>query len=171
MHFVPGDAVVDKKDLLLALGFFKDWSNFMLVTTVAALGWTAKVETTNAGCRCLQMTSMTLFALSIAFAVFTLALVPLIAEKIAGGGVNSIYEVEAKFYVLPDFFPRTLTDGLPRELKLKSMCWLQHVLFLLGVAFYALWSFTRLPSTTWSMRRLMCWTCRTIRARSCGQRR
>src|SRR5262245_40690318 len=145
MHLVLGEAVLDKKDLLMALGFFKDWSNFMLVTTVAALGWTPKVETTNGRCRGLQMTSIVFFAFSIAFAVFTLALVPLIAEKIASGGVNSIYEVEAKFYVLPDFFPRTLTDGWPREIKLKSMCWLQHVLFLLGVAFFTFWSFTRKP--------------------------
>src|SRR5262249_50901266 len=114
--FGMGDdvVVVDKKDLLMALGFFKDWSNFMLVTTVAALGWTAKVET-NGGCRGLQLTSVVFFALSIAFAVFTLALVPLVAEEIAGGA-KSMYAVEANFNVLPDAWPfNALHDWLKKD--------------------------------------------------------
>ena len=131
-----GERVVEQKekDLLPALGFFKDWSNFMLVTTVAALGWTAKVDT-SAGCRGLQSASIVCFALSIAFAVFTLALVPLIAEQIKGA--KSIYAVEVEFNVLWLWYPS------PRPCKLKYVCWPQHFLFLVGIFFYTAWSFAR----------------------------
>ena len=123
-----------EKDLLTALGFFKDWSNFMLVTTVAALGWTAKIEDPS-GNRWLRLASVACFAASIVFAVFTLALVPLVGEQIANGA-RSMYAVEAEFNVL-------WTIDSPWTLKLKHVCWPQHVMFILGIAFYAAWSFTR----------------------------
>ena len=31
----------DVQQLIASLGFFKDWTNYFLVTTVAALGWIA----------------------------------------------------------------------------------------------------------------------------------
>ena len=110
--------------LFTALAHFKDWSNYLLVTTVAALGWVAAkpnllTPTT------LKITLVSLCA-SIAFAIFTLALIPLVAEAIPAANKKSIYEIRASFK------PVWLW-GTERELVLKAVCWWQHVLFLVGV--------------------------------------
>jgi hypothetical protein len=118
---------------LQALEFFKDWSNYLLITTVAALGW---LSTGNGHSNpCLRAFSIWCFAASTFFAILTLAVIPDIAEKI-GEGV-SIFETEATLPVplqrpwLPPFF----TDRRP---KLRHFCFLQHALFLLGIALYAI---------------------------------
>jgi len=60
-----------------SLDSFKDFSNYLLVTTVAALGWVASdsrvVESPTIEVWC--------FALSIVFGIFTLALIPLSPVK------------------------------------------------------------------------------------------
>ena len=78
--------------LLQALGFFKDWSNFMLVTTAAAMGWVAKASPDMR----FRVPAIFCFGLSIIFAVFTLALIPLVAEQITAKS-TSIYDVSATF--------------------------------------------------------------------------
>jgi hypothetical protein len=64
-------AKIDQK--LKALDAFKDWSNYLLVTTVASLGWTAK-ENANGFCTpWMKSGAIVLFALSVVFAILTLA--------------------------------------------------------------------------------------------------
>lgn len=107
-----------------SLAAFKDWSNFLLVSTVAALGFATKTEVLF-WCPCIRFLCIWSLALSIVLAIFTLALVPLVAEQ--RGNACSIYGVDAKFVLLGD-----------RKLRLKCVCFPQHVLFLVGIFLYAL---------------------------------
>jgi hypothetical protein len=103
---------------------FKDWSNFLLVTTVAMLAWIAEGKTNLA--EPARKFCLIAFALSICFAIFTLAMIPLVTEKLAKD--VSIYEVKVSFrwvYV----FDWSKSEGW----TLKYACWLQHVFFLLGI--------------------------------------
>ena len=107
-----------------AIANFKDWTNYLLVTTVAALGWVstqppdllAKICT---GC----------LALSVIAGIFTLAMIPLVTERLRDDP-KSIYEVEGTFTI---WWMR----GCPKSRRLKHFCWPQHVLFLVGIALYA----------------------------------
>jgi hypothetical protein len=124
-----------EKDLLTALGFFKDWSNYMLVTTVAALGWVAKVESAG-GNLWLHQATIICLAASIVFAVFTLALIPLVGEEIARKKATSMYSARPVFNVL-------WTIPSEQRLSLKAVCWPQHVLFLAGIGCYVAWTFSK----------------------------
>jgi hypothetical protein len=105
------------------LEFFKDWSNYLLVTTVAALGWitTDNVEFWSPT---VKLLCIWCFALSIVFAMLTLALIPLIEEQRLAD--QSIYGVRAKCWVCG-------SNGR----TLRSMCLPQHILFIFGVLLYA----------------------------------
>jgi hypothetical protein len=109
-----------------ALSAFKDWSNYLLITTVAALGWVTEVATSLGNARGLVIWC---FCLSVVFAIFTLALIPLVAESITPT-TCSIYAVTARFKLLWMWGPEV-------GLQLKAVCWPQHILFLLGIIIYA----------------------------------
>ncbi len=106
-----------------ALEFFKDWSNYLLVTTVASLGWVAKEDPSFCS-PWVKTLCIWSFALSAIFAIFTLALIPLVAEQRQLN--ESIYDVHAQFNLI----------GIRRR-KLKSVCFPQHVFFIMGIALYA----------------------------------
>lgn len=106
-----------------SLEHFKDWSNFLLVTTVAALGWTASKD--QAFRKCTRPLCVLLFALSTVFAIFTLALIPLVAEQ--GHGYPSIYDVPVTFW---------MTEWIG-VIHLKFVCMPQHLLFIAGIILYA----------------------------------
>jgi len=114
-----------------ALEFFKDWSNYLLVTTVAALGFVSSqlpksLHAVNVAC---NLASALCLGLSIIFGIFTLALIPLVAEQLKDDE-RSIYDVEVSFKV-------HWLWGRERRAVLKRYCWPQHVLFLLGIVLYA----------------------------------
>jgi hypothetical protein len=117
------DAIEQK---LKALDGFKDWSNYLLVTTVAALGWTAEKGSDSFCTPWIKQVVVLLFALSVVFAILTLALIPHVAEDIKtrkNGQVPSIYHVYWKGWFV--------------ELRLTRLCFPQHVFFLLGIILYA----------------------------------
>jgi hypothetical protein len=109
-----------------SLEHFKDWSNYLLVTTVAALGW---VATKDLVFRPPWMRSLCIlfFSLSAVFAIFTLALIPLIAEQHQVG--SSIYHVATTSALLDQLCIGTL--------YLRNVCFPQHAFFLIGIALYA----------------------------------
>ena len=112
-----------------ALEFFKDWSNYLLVTTVAALGWIAgkdSIAFSGAGVRAVCIVAL---ALSIVFGILTLALIPLVQEQ-RKPEHESNYDVPVTFRT----WSKTWTGGC----TLKSLCFPQHVLFLLGIIAFAL---------------------------------
>jgi predicted kinase len=106
------------------LEYFKDWSNYLLVTTVAALGWVATNNVTFAN-PWLRVLCIAYLALSVVFGIFTLALIPLVAEQ--RSAEKSFYDVEATFTLF----------GRQRTRKLKWACFPQHVFFILGIVEYA----------------------------------
>jgi len=105
-----------------ALTNFKDWSNYLLVTTVAALGWIAEHMTDPTAVDQIAIWSL---AVSAVFGIFTLALVPLVAEQIASEH-TSIYLVRAQFHLAGE-----------RGAYLRQACRPQHLLFIVGVLAYA----------------------------------
>jgi hypothetical protein len=113
---------------LKALEFFKDWTNYLLITTVAALGW---VSTQQAAFSTASLRHFCIWclAVSIVFAIFTLALIPLVAEQVRTE-TKSIHSVKVKYY--------PIWVWLPFRTNLKVFCCPQHVFFLVGVVLYAL---------------------------------
>lgn len=107
---------------LKALEAFKDWSNYLLVTTVAALGWTTAKDGATFSALWIKDTTILLFALSVVLAILTLALIPHIGEDLTEKDL-SIYDVGWKGWFGGHY-------------ELMDLCFPQHLLFLLGIVFY-----------------------------------
>jgi hypothetical protein len=114
---------------LAALNAFKDWSNYLLVTTVAALGW---VATTNKPTGAPRVWVLRLLAFSIVCGVLTLGLIPLVAESVKKDS-SSIFDISVQFNLLWLWGPEVSS-------RLKFVCWPQHVSFLAGIIVYAIGS-------------------------------
>ena len=110
---------------LEALKHFKDWSNYLLVTTVASLGWASTRTTLPEWAFNWSVGSL---AASVVFAIFTLAFIPHIAEQI--DSETSFYETTPTIHPVP-LFPKI------ESMKVKWVCWPQHALFILGIGVYA----------------------------------
>jgi hypothetical protein len=110
-----------------ALEFFKDWSNYLLVTTVAAVGWIGGTDYvfSSAWTRAVCILA---FSLSVVFGILTLALIPLVQEQRTLQHASN-YDVPARY--------RDWSGG-ERVCRLKSLCFPQHLLFLLGILAFAL---------------------------------
>ncbi len=117
---------------LKALEFFKDWSNYMLVTTVAAIGWvTSKEASADMWTRpWVKPLCIWAFGLSSLFAILTLAVIPLIIDSMDKEKA-SIYEEKPSFKLLWLWGPKI-------PIKLKVVCWPQHILFMIGIIFYVI---------------------------------
>jgi uncharacterized membrane protein YhdT len=111
---------------LKALEAFKDWSNYLLVTTVAAVGWISSEHAPGFPLWWVRALCIWAFALSIVFAIFTLALIPHVGEDI-GAADKSIYTVYWRGYRVP--------------LRLTHLCMPQHLLFIAGILLYAYGTF------------------------------
>jgi hypothetical protein len=107
-----------------ALSAFKEWSNYLLVTTVASIGWIASknVSFTNTN---LQAASLLTLGLSTVFGILTLALIPLLVQQIEPEDV-SIYKVKVNVGLL----------GFECGFYLTQACRPQHILFIIGIAIY-----------------------------------
>jgi|GEM_PF-3921903 hypothetical protein len=113
-----------------ALGAFKDWSNYLLVTTVAALGWVAEADTDKPFTLWTKIEVGSL-AVSVIFGIFTLAVIPTIAEQITEA-TESIYDVvEADFNLIWMWRPKI------KRICLKAVCWPQHFCFIIAIVFHA----------------------------------
>ena len=108
-----------------ALDNFKDWSNYLLVTTVAAMGWTGKNLDSE-----LMPWAVGVFAVSAALGIGTLALIPLVRERI-DTDTASIFDIAVDFNLFWMWPPRC-------RARLKHACWPQHMLFLLGLVLFAI---------------------------------
>jgi hypothetical protein len=124
-QLVAGVAI-DDDPKVLALQTFERWSNYLLVTTVAAAGWIAtKNLEIGSGWR---DAALWCFGVSIVFGILTLALVPLVAQAMTRDH-DSIYRVPAQFKLL---FRYTGTAFLTQA------CRPQHVSFIAGIAMYCI---------------------------------
>jgi hypothetical protein len=111
-----------------ALQSFKDWSNYLLVTTVAAIGWIAS-DNVEFSSNELKAASLWSLGISILFGILTLSLIPLTAQQIDDTH-ESIYRVPVKF----SMFGRRE----PFRAFLTQVCRPQHVAFLFGILFLCL---------------------------------
>ncbi len=102
---------------IAALQAFEKWSNYLLVTTVAAAGWIASKNLTfNSGN--IRSAALWCFGISIVFGIFTLALVPLVAQTM--NAEQSIYRVRVQFRIFK----------CPCHAFLTQACRPQHVCFI-----------------------------------------
>jgi hypothetical protein len=127
-----GEGVEKNRFNPAALEAFSAWSNYLLVTTVAAVGW---ISSGHVKFRSDFFQSLSLWCLgvSVIFGIFTLALVPLISEQ-ARKNDASIYSVKARFSIF----------GFQRGAYLTQACRPQHVLFIAGIIVYC-WGVTGIP--------------------------
>jgi hypothetical protein len=111
---------------LAALGTFERWSNYLLVTTVAAAGW---VATSAAGFHSSVMRSLAIwsFGTAIVFGIFTLALLPPLTEQITQRD-KSIFRVQVDYPLFT----------LPRRTYLTQVYQPQHIAFIAGTIFYCI---------------------------------
>lgn len=110
---------------VIALGYFKDWSNYLLVTSVGAVGWIAhQGGPTDSIWALLSLWSL---ALAVVFGIFTLALIPLVAEQIRDTDA-SFHSVEVTYQLF----------GSQQRAYIWQACRPQHVFFILGVLFYVM---------------------------------
>jgi hypothetical protein len=114
MNSLPGDAQTK------ALEFVNSTSTYLLLATLALLAWVASgVEFSNDQ---LRIPALVCLALSAAFGLATLSLVPLIQEARRPGQSN--FDVEARLLLLG-------------RVRLKAMLAPQYLLLFAGVALYA----------------------------------
>jgi hypothetical protein len=124
---VPAATPEENDRHIKALGFFKDFTNYLLVTTVAALGWITTSKALFLDPRFIPFCIFS-FAGSIIFGIFTLALIPLVAEAVGT-------EKKPTFY---DFRPESRPFVLwANRFPLQLVCWPQHVLFIAGIVGYS----------------------------------
>ncbi|WP_204014816.1 hypothetical protein [Virgisporangium aurantiacum] len=109
-----------------ALESFKDWSNYLLVTTVAAAGWIASDNVTFWSTP-LKSAALWSLGVSIVFGILALALVPLVAQQMQDSD-QSIYHVRVCFKIFTRQCHAYLTQA----------CRPQHVTFIVGIAFFCL---------------------------------
>ena len=106
-----------------ALEFVNNASSYVLLATIALLGWVASgVEFSNDG---LRVASMACLTLSVVFGVATLALIPLVQEARRPGQPN--FEVEARFMLFGQ-----------RGARLKSALLPQYLFLLAGLVLYVI---------------------------------
>ena len=111
-----------------ALEFFKDWSNYLLVTTVAALGWASTEKTALCGvCESITIWSL---AVSVCCGFLTRSAIPLVAE-----GLNW---TQSSFYLVKGRFKWFVFWGREVPIKIKWVCFPQHLAFLIGIIAYAI---------------------------------
>jgi hypothetical protein len=124
---------------LAALGTFKDWSNYLLVTTVAALGWVALPNHVDLSIW-MRDVVMACFGASICCGILTLALIPHVATGVREHN-KSFYQVRVQIQSL-------WLVGEPRwSVRLMLVCAPQHVLFLAGIVFFTVGAILHSPSS------------------------
>ena len=113
--------------LLKAVEYFNTSNNYLVLISVVALGWV--VEHPGSMHESLQDAIVLCMGLSAVFGLFTMGLLPLVAETLTGT-TESIYDVKGQFRTF-------VLGGRNHSLPLKAVCWPQQVLFLTGVMLYA----------------------------------
>jgi len=94
-----GYRTTPEERLLISLDHFKDWSNYLLVTSIAVAAWLAtnKIPDINEAA---HLVSLGLLVASAGYGILTLSFVPLIAQQMKPSDI-SIYNVEVRYNRLP----------------------------------------------------------------------
>lgn len=113
--------------LLKAVEYFNNSNNYLILVSVVALGWV--VEHPIGMHETLKDAIVLCMGLSAVFGLFTMGLLPLVAETLTGT-TTSIYDVKGEFRSF-------VFGGRSHSLPLKAVCWPQQVLFIAGILLYA----------------------------------
>jgi len=113
--------------LLKAVEYFNNSNNYLMLISVAALWWV--VEHPGAVNQSLQDWVVLCMGVSVVFGLFTMGLLPSVAETLTGA-TDSIYDVRGQFRTF-------VIMGARHSLPLKAVCWPQQVLFIAAVLLYA----------------------------------
>lgn len=113
--------------LLKAVEYFNNSNNYLILFSVIALGWV--VEHPGRIHETMKDAIVLCMGLSAVFGLFTMGLLPLVAETLTGT-TESIYDVKGQFRTF-------VLGGREHSLPLKAVCWPQQVLFLTGILLYA----------------------------------
>ncbi len=114
--------------LLKAVEYFNNSNNYLIMISVVALGWV--VEHPGGVHESLKNAVVLCMGLSTVFGLFTMGLLPLVAETLTGT-TESIYDVKGQFRTF-------VLGGREHSLPLKAVCWPQQVLFIMGIMLYAI---------------------------------
>ncbi len=114
--------------LLKAVEYFNTSNNYLILITVVALGWV--VEHPAGVHESLKDAVVLCMGLSTVFGLFTMGLLPSVAETLTGT-TESIYDVRGQFRTF-------VIGGRSHSLPLKAVCWPQQVLFIAGIILYAI---------------------------------
>ena len=114
--------------LLKAVEYFNNSNNYLIMISVVALAWV--VEHPGAVQENLKNGIVLCMGLSTVFGLFTMGLLPLVADTLTGT-TESIYDVKGQFRTF-------VLGGRSHSLPLKAVCWPQQVLFITGVLLYAI---------------------------------
>ena len=151
------------QSMLAAIGSFKDWSNYLLVTTVAALGWVASkgssepnvilvsatgnlsrprgtVSATSNILGYLDAIEVALLAGSAIFGILTLSLVPIVTENIntqIKTKIAHLTTLPTSIYDIPAPYNLFYMLGPTLSIRLKWFCLPQHALLILAIAIHA----------------------------------
>lgn len=113
--------------LLRAVEYFNNSNNYLVVVSTVALGWVVEHP---AGVHETMKDAIVLcMGLSTVFGLFTMGLLPLVAETLTGT-TQSIYDVKGQFRTF-------VLGGAEHSLPLKAVCWPQQVLFIAGILLYS----------------------------------
>jgi hypothetical protein len=113
--------------LLRAVEYFNNSNNYLVMISIVALGWV--VEHPTGVHESLKNAIVLCMGLSTVFGLFTMGLLPLVAETLTGT-TQSIYDVKGQFRTF-------VLGGREHSLPLKAVCWPQQVLFIAGILLYA----------------------------------
>ena len=112
-----------------AIGHFKDWSNYLLVTTVAALGWVSGNDGVLKDSS-LRSPCIWSFVIAVVLGIFTLALIPLVTEQ-----ASSQNNRKLSFYQIKVEYRPFKLLGL-HSVQISSICVIQHAAFIIGIVLY-----------------------------------
>jgi hypothetical protein len=112
-----------------ALESFKDWSNYLLVANIAAIGWVASENGQANLDEVFAKVAIAFLGLSLVFAMFTLASIPVVAQQI-DANTKSFYEVE--------FNPLERFGKHDFNRRLRFFCLPQHGFLVAAILVYSL---------------------------------
>ncbi len=111
-----------------ALEHFREWSNYLLIATVASIGW---IGSGSRPLATLHAVSLACLTCSLVMGILAISTLPHLTRDVRDDD-ESIYQTKTIVWIFP------WQTGERRFVRLKWLCWPQHALFLAGVLLYSL---------------------------------
>lgn len=119
------DSLTHSEKLLKGLEHFSTWTNVLIVTSTAGIGWILEQRSDVSGWP--PLPSLWCLAASITFGVLTMCQIPAMTQSVSDDPATTIYDLPAYNYLLP---------WLRIRIPIMYLCWPQHTLFIAGVVLF-----------------------------------